>query len=213
MPLRIVLFCVLLSLVGVSSAAIAPYNIGPWRLGMSREEVTSFAENGPYEKVAVTGGYETRNAAIAENKTAVSFVFRNDKLDFIQVWRYEGKSFEEAKNAILKLFDEMTGQFGGATIPHIDVKGPHGFDHRAMKAVLERTLGTAPDLSEKWEKENGTVGTFMFDLVPQSQPEGSRLQGQFGYSGRYHTYYVFLFQDRADAPERSVKANVSLERL
>ncbi len=42
----------------------APPAAPPWRLGMSRAEVTGFSQFGPYDAVPVTGGLETRNAVV-----------------------------------------------------------------------------------------------------------------------------------------------------
>lgn len=187
------------------------YSIGPWKLGMTRERVTSFPELWPYKPVASTGGYETSNARIQGKTLTVSFVFENDKLDFIQVWKYEGADFSEAKVAILEMYDELAGQFGGVTIPNIKVSGPNGLDRNAMGFMLDKFLGTAAELSAKWQKERATIGTFKFDMTPRTQPEGSQLHGQFGYSGRFKTYYVFLFQDRSGVPERHIETNVQLE--
>ena len=200
-------------LIPWSGATAAPYETGPWRLGMTRAQVASFAEYGPYENVAATGGLEVRNAQLNGRKSGVSFVFENDRLDFIQIWKYEGKDFREAKQAVLDVFDEMTEKFGGASVLHLDIKGPQGHDRDALSFFLDKTLSTAPALSDKWQKEKGVVATFRFDLVPASQPEGTRLHARFMYAGRFHVFYVFLFQDRSDAPERAVESNIALEKF
>lgn len=179
---------------------------------MSREEVTSFSRFGPFDPVQVTGGLETQNALVNGEKTTVSFVFSDDQLDYIQVRKYEGSDYGAARDAALELFDEFGRMFGGASIPGVTVEGQNGLDRDAFSVVVDRVLGTAKELSAQWEKD-GRVGTFMFDLVPNANSGDTRLQGRFGYSGRFKTYYVFLFEDRAEAPERRVNSNVTVEDL
>ena len=57
------------------------------------------------------------------------------------------------------------------------------------------------------------MGTMIFDMIPLRQPQESRPHCQWVYAGRPDTFYVFLFQDRKDAPSRRVASNVQLERL
>lgn len=52
-----------------------------------------------------------------------------------------------------------------------------------------------------------------FDMKPMQQPQGSHLHSQWGYNSRYDTFYVFLYQDRNDVPERKVPSTIRLEAL
>jgi hypothetical protein len=70
---------------------------GPWKLGMSFQEVQSVKEHGPYQRVQMTGGIETRNGIFDGEKRNVAFVFdSNGAVNKIQVWAYEGRSEAEA---------------------------------------------------------------------------------------------------------------------
>jgi hypothetical protein len=195
------------------SATAAEFDVGPWRLGMSREQVRSFAEYGPYEPVAVTGGLETHNALLSGERKNVSFVFDDQGVAYIQVWEYEGSDYESAKRAVLEVFDSFVASYGGAEIPGIDVSGPSGLDRGAMEVVLSRVLGTAREIAQKTAKEQKAAMVLFFDMKPKEQPEDSRLHSQWGYHARFDTFYVLVFQDRTEAPERRVPSNVRLEAL
>jgi len=202
----------MLSLFSLPALA-AEFTLGPWRLGMSRQEVQSFAEHGPYEDVAVTGGLETHNANLDGRKTNVSFVFDDGGLRYIQVWGYEGADYVSAKNAVLDVFDLFIEDYGGVEVPGVTVSGPAGLDRDAMEVLLDRVLGTAKEIGEKTANDQKAAMLLFFDMKPKRQPEGSRLHSQWGYHSRFDTFYVFLYQDREDAPERRVTSNVQLEAL
>jgi hypothetical protein len=70
---------------------------GPWKLGMSREEVQAVKKHEPYRPVRLTGGIETPNGIFDGEKRNVAFVFdSNGAVNKIQVWVYEGRSEAEA---------------------------------------------------------------------------------------------------------------------
>lgn len=193
--------------------AVGSFELGPWRLGMSREQVQSFAQFGPYVPVEVTGGLETFNAMFQGQKANASFVFAADGLQHIQLWKYEGKDVSQAQSSVVDIFRLFSSQFGGAEVENVNVSGEKGLTEGALNAVLAKVLGTARDLAaEAREKQKRSV-TFMFDMKPLSQPTGSRLHSQWGYSSKHDMFYVFLFQDRPDAPLRRVEANVQLGEL
>lgn len=204
---------VILSLVFCFSAVAEDFRVGPWRLGMSREKVQSFREYGPYGPVAVTGGLETHNAVLDGKQKNVSFVFDDEGLRYIQVWEYEGSDYEAAQNAVLEVFDSFVASYGGAEIPGVEVSGPAGLDRQAMEVLVGRVLGTAKELGQKTAEEQKAAMVLFFDMKPKMQPEHSRLHSQWGYHARFDTFYVFVYQDRADAPERRVPSNIRLEAL
>ena len=196
----------------LSAAAAEEFTVGPWLLGMSREDVQSFAEYGPYELVAVTEGHETHNAFLDGTKKNVSFVFDDAGLSYIQVWEYEGPDYESAKEAVLGVFDLFT-QYGGAEIPGVSVSGQAGLDRQAMELVLDRILGTAQELGRKTAQEQNAAMILFFDMKPSQQPVRSHLHSQWGYHAKFDTFYVMLYQDRHDARQRKVPSNVRLEAL
>ena len=186
--------------------------VGPWRLGMSPEKISSFAEHGPYSKVRVTGGLETENGTFKGRKVNTSFVFDNGGLEYIQVWNYEGGDWQQAREATLEVFDYFTEHYGGATISGVTLDGDGAIDRGGLQVVVERILSTAHELNEKAKKDKAIM-TITFDMVPVKQPKESRLHCQWVYAGRFDQFFVFLFQDRPDAPSRNAPSTVQLEPL
>ncbi len=188
------------------------YTIGPWHLGMTKDQVTSFADFGSYKPVDATGGIETFNAMIDGKKTNVSFVFDDKSLQYIQVWKYEGNNSADAEQATLDLLDMFNSSFGGADVDNINLDNGAAMTHGGLRIVLDRILGTAHDLGIKERKEQNVAMTILFDMHPRKQPAGSQLDAEFGYVSRYDTFYVFLFQDAPDAPVRRQQATIRTEK-
>jgi hypothetical protein len=203
----------LLLMVSQAAAADAaePLLIGPWRLNMTPQEVQSFSEFGPYEVVRATGGLETANGQFLGARTNVSFVFDARGVEFIQVWKYEGKEEAAAQAAVLDIFRLFADKYGGARVDNVEFDGPAGLNEEAMKALLGRVIGTARAMSAEIRQKHKVGVTVMFDMMPNKQPADTRLHSTWGYSGKFDTFYVFLFQDRVDAEPRRVKANVQVD--
>lgn len=204
---------VLLALISSSSVLAEPFEPGPWRLGMSEQEVRAFSEYEPYEYVSATGGLETDNASFNGQKKNVSFVFDDAGLSYIQLWNYEGSDYESAKRAVLEIFDLFSEQYGGAQVVGVTADGQGSLSRGGMEAVLARVLGTARELGRKAAEEQNAAMILFLDMKPVQQPEGSRLHSQWGYNSRNDTFYVFLYQDRTDAPERQMPSAIRLEAL
>lgn len=84
--------------VATTLTAQSPNRVhGPWKLGMSRQEVQAVKEYGPYRPVSVTGGIETPTGIFDGEKRNVAFVFdANGAVNKIQIWAYEGQSEADA---------------------------------------------------------------------------------------------------------------------
>ncbi len=189
--------------------------IGPWRLGMSKEEVMSFAQFQPYVAVPNTGGVETANGIFLGERRNVSFVFDDRGLKYIQASEYQGANFEEAGDGVLRIFDFFEKSLGGATIDGVDLREENAatkLDHAVLKLLIAETLGTAEERGEK-AREGGQAMTMFFNMRPVQQPDGSRLHSQWGYASRYKTFYVFLYQDRPSNTKRGTASIVSFEKL
>ena len=211
--MRIVFLCIFLvfasPLRGQENALIAP-----WSLGDSREQVLAETKFGPYKNVSITGGLETAHGSFLGEKTTISFVFgETEQLEYLQVWLYEGSSFPKAKKEALRIFDIFASRFGGASVSGIEVDGSEHMDRDSFSVVLDKVLGQAPKLGEKFKRERQVVATTTLDLVPRRGPEHVKIVGQLIHSSRYDSYYIFLFEDLASAPDRRAKSNVYLEKL
>ena len=212
-----------------AAAADVPVScaLGPWQLGMTREQVTGFAAFGPYTDVWETGGLETRNALISGGlspgsavagaaspaRANVSFVFDGAGLKYMLLFKYEGRDYKAAKAALLALFDEFQRKYGGATLEDFTVEGPAAgkeLDHQVLADLLERVLGEAKAVGERALADQQASVSMMFDLAPKRQPCATRVHVQWGYHSKYDTYYVLLYQDRMDAEPRSIDKNFRL---
>jgi len=189
------------------------YAIGPWTLGMSRDDVVAFEQFGPYTPVRVTGGIETAHGEFEGRPANISFGFDDAGLSYIQVWKYEGKDYAAAKAAALDVFALFGDRFDGAAMRDIDRKDGKKLDAGSVAAVLETVFGTAQKLGKKFAAENKVWATFILDMDPIKQPRNGKLHAQFSYSARYDTFYVFVFQDRPSAPSRAAKGNVRLDKM
>ncbi|WP_440224811.1 hypothetical protein ACQQ2N_06130 [Dokdonella sp. MW10] len=214
-----VFFLLLIVLLPRMAASQDVFHIGPWNIGDTREKVLEATEFGPFEPVALTGGLETRHARFLDSKVTVSFVFdASDRVEYIQVWLYEGTDFAEAKKASLGLFDLFSSRFGGASVPGIEVSGAGvdgstSLDRISLGIVLDRVLGQAPKLGEDFKRKHKVVATTVLDLIPHRNPLNAKLTAQLVHASRHDAFYVFLFLDQTTAPDRRVASNVKLEKL
>jgi hypothetical protein len=190
-----------------------PFQVGPWELGMSREQVSSFQDFGPYKDVRVTGGIETWDAEFLGRKTNVAFVFDTAGVRYIQVNRYEGSDPDAAIAAAMEIYDLFAGKFGGATVENVSAGGQPSLDRGAVEAALHKILGKAKEVEQSTREKHKATLLMRFDMKPILQPKGSRLHCQWVYAGKLDTFYILLFQDRPDAPSRTVKANIEVGDL
>lgn len=190
------------------------FHIGPWQLGMTREQVAAFTDHGPYLPVAITGGLETPNGTFQGRRTHTSFVFDGSGLLYIQVWNYAGKDFESARTAALEIFDLFGALFGGVEPGRIKIytNAPKGVDRGAMSAVMEEFFDKRHAAAEIARKSKSEM-TLTMDMRPRMQPLGSRLFGRFAYVGHVDAFYVFLFQDRIDMPPREDRSGLLFKKL
>jgi len=188
--------------------------IGPWRLGMSKDEVMAFSKFQPYASMAAKHGLETPNGTLLGEARKVTFMFDDGGLSYIQAWEYDGDNFEAAGNGVVRIFDYFDKTLGGATIDGVELKEGDTttpLDHSVLKLLIAQTLGTAEELGEVRRGEGATM-TMVFDMRPTQQPEESVLHSQWGYTSRNKTYFVYLFQDRPTNPKRGAASIVSLQK-
>ena len=104
-----------LCLLVAAHAGIAAeaFRVEPWSLGDTRAEVEEHQQFGPFIPVSVTGGLETQNAQFLNGRRTVSFVFdENDRVEYIQIWMYEGRKFASARKEALRIYDLFQKDFG-----------------------------------------------------------------------------------------------------
>jgi hypothetical protein len=133
----------LLAQLAAPSPVAAPVKgYGPWRLGMTREQVSAVAEGAPYVRVPSTGGIETRNGTFAGRKTTVSFVFGDGTLRIIQIWAYEGKDAGEAIAAFYRVYEHLEKTRGSVQVTSVSLP-PHA-DAGAFANQVRSALSSVP---------------------------------------------------------------------
>jgi hypothetical protein len=204
------------SVLAAASTYAAPdasaFRLGPWTLGMTREQVTAVPDTGPYVPVESTGGLETRGGVFESKPATFSFVFGDNGLRYVQLWAYEGKNYEDAKQAALTVANVFFRDLGGLSQDRFEANGKP-FPPDLVPQIVDSTLGKARDIGNEIKKKHKSAILFTFDVPPMNQPEGRRIHCQWVYASRYDTYYIFVFEDYADAPSREARSNIQIEKL
>jgi hypothetical protein len=200
-------FVLALLLATVPALAADDPGAGPWRLGMSKEQVVSFVEQGPYTD-GTSATVETDNARFAGRKVKATFVFGAAGLATIQMQNYAGSDWREAEKAALEVFDHFKAQHGGANVADVS----DNISRDELDLILRQTLGTAETRNKRYTA-NGQLMIETFDMVPLKQPAEGRLHCQWIYDGKSNTYSVFMYQDLPGAPKRNVAENVQIKKL
>lgn len=206
-PLKPVILLSLLLAFGGTAFADEDVGIGPWRLGMSKEQVEALVEQGPY-KEGEGGKLETTTRKFAGNRTTTSFVMKDGAVSAIEVQVYDGKVWNQAKDAALDVYDLFAKNHGGANVKDVADK----VDRKALEKILDRTLGTAEEMNKQYAARQRAIHV-VYDMVPLNQPAESRLHAQWVYLGKSGTYAVFLYQDKPKAEPRDAEENIIVEKL
>lgn len=90
--------------------------VGPYRFGMTLDEVSRVRDCEPYARVAITGGLECPHYRFDGREMNISFLFAAERLRRIQLWFYEGETTDEAREAVARLLTFLQRTTGGATI-------------------------------------------------------------------------------------------------
>ncbi len=150
--------------------------VGGYFFGMSKAEVSRVADCTPYTNVSRTGGIECPNYTFDGRKMNISFLFRADQLNRIQLWFYNGDSEQEAKEAIGAVINYLKRVAGGA--------------HIGALPGLEVTTEAIADILK------GPVPPGRIAQVEISSPTNSRPEVWFARVGRHELgYMVMLFAD------------------
>jgi ketosteroid isomerase-like protein len=150
--------------------------VGPFRFGMTRDEVSRVRDCAPYVPVTVTGGLECAHYRFDDREMNISFIFAGERLRRIQLWYYEGESSVEARDAIVTFLQRTTG---GATLsarPDVPLSG------EGIVAALNNA--------------GAPVGRQIVQLDITAPSDGSIVW--FSRVGRHeHGYLVMLFAEAA----------------
>jgi ketosteroid isomerase-like protein len=89
--------------------------VGPFKFGMTRDEVVRVRECQPYTRVAITGGLECPHFQFDGREMNISFLFAGDRLRRIQLWYYEGESSADARAAVGSMLTYLQQTAGSIT--------------------------------------------------------------------------------------------------
>jgi hypothetical protein len=98
--------------------------------------VRQVASCSPYQDVAGTGGLECRNFKLDDRTINISFVFRGEALNRIQLWFYEGPSEAAAREATSRLIAYLGG-WGAVRSKQLAAGSPVAVD-AVFRALRER---------------------------------------------------------------------------
>ena len=150
--------------------------VGPYRFGMTREEVRRVADCQPYTDVRVTGGLECPHYSFDGHEMNISFIFGPEGLKRIQLWFYEGESTDGAREAVTRVLEFLQRTSGGVYVRGSSL--PVTTD-----AVMKAVNHASPQPGEITHVEVSTPPG------PQSETWFSRIgRTQYGYA-------VMLFAD------------------
>jgi hypothetical protein len=182
--------------------------IGPWQIGMSKEQVVAFGDFAPYEAVQAGGELATEKAKFSGHKVKASFAFGDAGLRAVEVLNYEGKEWSRARDAALEVYDHFASAYGGANVKDTADK----ISRKELENILDRTLGTAQEMNKRYAG-NGSGMIMTFDMTPMRQPADSRLHCQWVYIGKSNTFFVYLYVDRPGSPPRDTRDSIEIEKL
>ena len=168
---------------------------GPWRLGMSPDEVRAVAEHGPYTPVQSTGGLETANGTFQGEPANVSFVFGPSGLYHLQLWVYEGRDPEAAEEAFHRAYRWLSERFGALQVDGRPV--PEDLDREGLAALVPASFrgeGTAADLEAMEPGDALELGPpERVHLHPRVPVENAQVYASFLHSRQLGTYWVFVY--------------------
>jgi ketosteroid isomerase-like protein len=153
--------------------------VGPFRFGMTGDDVTRVRDCHPYSPVAITGGLECPHYRFDDREMNISFLFGGERLRRIQLWYYEGESSVEAREAIGRVLGFLQRTTGGATLtarPDVPV-------------TAEGIIGALNSASPSLERQ-------IVQLEISAPSDGTTVW--FARVGRHeHGYLVMLFAEAA----------------
>jgi len=181
---------------------------GPWRFGMSKAEVQAVEKFGPYTPVASTDGLETKNGPFMGETKNVSFVFGLGGLSQIQVWLYEGTSYDDAVKAFYQGYKHLVEKFGPV---HQDGNpwpadlAAEAFAQRIPEEV-RRASSAAGFLEELKSKGSARVEVSKLHLHPQRPIQKAEVYASLLHSPTLGRYWVFLYYKVPERPVAQVSA-------
>ena len=170
-----------LSLLALFPVGASAAGLPPWRFGMSKADVVSFKQFGPYRQFS-NGDFETFNGTFEGRKENIQFFFQNDRLIRIWVYLWEGKDPKKGVSVFERAYDLLRRKYGKIAL--LEISGPPRSQHPTGSTI------TIPGGAKK----NLTGKTQMF---PLKQPADMRVSAKFMsyYAREGKSYAVAIFLD------------------
>ncbi|HEV8577671.1 MAG TPA: hypothetical protein VGX68_01205 [Thermoanaerobaculia bacterium] len=197
------------TLVASLAAAQDVDGYGPWRFGMSKDEVQAVEKFGPYTPVASTDGLETKHGPFMGENRNVSFVFGLGGLSQIQIWLYEGRSYDEAIKEFYRAYQHLVENFGpvhqdGNPWP-ADLTA-EAFAERIPQEYRQASSSAEGLVDELKAKGPAQVDVSKLHLHPQKPVQGAEIYGSLLHSQKLGTYWVFLYYKVPAGQDHQVSA-------
>jgi hypothetical protein len=156
--------------------------LGPWQFGMSKPQVASFKQFGPYKSFS-NGDLETYNWRFHGHKANVQFFFLGERLRRIGVYLYEGTDPKGGIPSWRIAYDALHKDFGSVSTPDI--------------RVGSKSDPLNPDVIAIGEAMNADV-TGESRLLPGKQPANMHVfaRGWTGIVQGKKWYYIAVFYDQ-----------------
>jgi hypothetical protein len=206
-----------------ASLAEGYFALGPWRVGMPREEAL-----GKFRDVEALEG-DIRFKAVTDAHFAealpAELSFADGRLESVKLKLYEGTDLGQAVQHIMNALLYMNEHFGGANFEgglktHKDPKGDlllkvlrltiEGFDNSLLKAEQKQQ-------KEKRRRKNEPPGYTTYEMVmnfhSEIRADKNLLLGEFRYRSDVGRSTVSLYDDRKFVPARIPDATVQLIRV
>src|SRR5262245_2809192 len=139
MRIATVLAALLVALVSQASAA-DKVGYGPWRFGMTRDEVRSSQAHGPYYTFR-NNDHGTQGGDFEGYRVPISFGFRDDRLWKILILLYQDGDYESAVAALERAFRHIERTFGATEVPALGL-GPRSLSDAINMASSLREAPT-----------------------------------------------------------------------
>jgi hypothetical protein len=170
-----------LALLAPLPCTVSAAGLPPWRFGMSKTEVASFKQFGPYKEFS-NRDLETFNGTFEGHKENIQFFFRNDRLVRIGVYLWEGKEPKRGASAFQQAYDLLRRKYGKIAL--LEMTGPPGSRH-TTGSTITIPAGAKTDLTGKTQ------------IFPLKQPTDMRVSAKFMsyYAREGKSYAVAIFLD------------------
>ncbi len=172
---------VVLAIAAAISVSASAAGLPPWQFGMSKSQVASFKEFGPYKPFS-NGDLETRNGRFDGHKENVQFFFQGDRLRRIGIYLFEGQDPKKGVPVFQRTYDYLQRHYGKIAVPQMHVSPG---SQPINSAVIAIGAGANADVTGRTE------------MYPVKQPKDMRVSAEFmSYRAREgKSYAVAVFLD------------------